>query len=65
MAKSENQFFENQTVSSKIKASIVSEYFPSYCKIIVSKNTVQLINFGGFRQFSFIILSNTQLNLSS
>ncbi len=34
----ENQFFEKQTISSKIKASIVSEYFPSYCKIIVKKN---------------------------
>lgn len=30
-------FFENQTISSKIKASIVSEYFPSYCKIIAKK----------------------------
>lgn len=34
----ENQFFEKQTISSKIKASIVSEYFPSYCKIIARKN---------------------------
>ncbi len=34
----ESQFFEKQTISSKIKASIVSEYFPSYCKIIVKKN---------------------------
>jgi len=33
----ENEFFEKQTISSKIKASIVSEYFPSYCKIIVRK----------------------------
>lgn len=33
----ENDFFEKQTISSKIKASIVSEYFPSYCKIIVKK----------------------------
>ncbi|HRO42763.1 MAG TPA: three-Cys-motif partner protein TcmP [Flavipsychrobacter sp.] len=33
----ENQFFEKQTISSKIKASIVSEYFPSYCKIITRK----------------------------
>jgi three-Cys-motif partner protein len=31
----ESQFFEKQTHSSRIKASIVSEYFPSYCKIIV------------------------------
>ncbi|KAA2224003.1 three-Cys-motif partner protein TcmP [Chryseobacterium sediminis] len=33
----ENHFFENQTISSKIKASIISEYFPSYCSIITSK----------------------------
>ncbi|HXS36741.1 MAG TPA: three-Cys-motif partner protein TcmP [Flavipsychrobacter sp.] len=33
----EKQFFEKQTISSRIKASIVSEYFPSYCKIIVKK----------------------------
>ncbi|RZK10779.1 MAG: three-Cys-motif partner protein TcmP [Flavobacterium sp.] len=33
----ENQFFEKQTISSKIKANIVSDYFPSYCKIIVRK----------------------------
>lgn len=30
----EEDFFENQTLSSWIKANIVSEYFPSYCKII-------------------------------
>lgn len=34
----EKDFFEKQTISSKIKASIVSEYFPSYCKIIVRKH---------------------------
>lgn len=33
----EEQFFEKQTISSRIKASIVSEYFPSYSKIIVRK----------------------------
>lgn len=33
----ENQFFEKQSISSRIKASIVSEYFPSYCKIITRK----------------------------
>jgi three-Cys-motif partner protein len=33
----ESEFFERQTISSKIKANIVSEYFPSYCKIIASK----------------------------
>jgi three-Cys-motif partner protein len=41
----ENQFFEKQTVSSKIKASIVSEYFPSYCKIIVKKNMPKEIRY--------------------
>jgi three-Cys-motif partner protein len=30
----ESVFFEKQTLSSKIKASIVSEYFPSYASII-------------------------------
>jgi three-Cys-motif partner protein len=30
-------FFEEQTASSRIKASIVSDYFPSYCKIITKK----------------------------
>lgn len=30
----DNNFFEKQTPSSKIKASIISEYFPSYCNII-------------------------------
>lgn len=33
----ENFFFETQTISSKIKANIISEYFPSYCNIITSK----------------------------
>ncbi|GAB3634753.1 hypothetical protein GCM10027422_03430 [Hymenobacter arcticus] len=30
-------FFNKQTISSRIKANIVSEYFPDYCKIISSK----------------------------
>ena len=34
----ESQFFEAQTMSSRIKASIVSEYFPKYCKIIISRH---------------------------
>jgi three-Cys-motif partner protein len=34
---SDNNFFEEQTPSSRIKASIISEYFPSYCKIIVKR----------------------------
>lgn len=37
MSVKDNKFFEIQTVSSRIKASIISEYFPSYCKIIISK----------------------------
>lgn len=41
----ENQFFEKQTISSRIKASIVSEYFPSYCKIIVKKHMPQEIRY--------------------
>lgn len=34
----DSEFFEKQTISSKVKASIVSEYFPSYCKIIIRKH---------------------------
>ncbi len=34
---STENFFNNQTPSSKIKAKIISEYFPQYCKIILSK----------------------------
>lgn len=45
MALKENKFFEKQTVSSRIKASIVSEYFPSYCKIIVSKYKPKAVRF--------------------
>lgn len=30
-------FFKNQTPSSRIKANIVAEYFPQYCKIILKK----------------------------
>ncbi len=41
----EDQFFETQTISSRIKASIVSEYFPSYCKIIVKKHQPKEIRY--------------------
>ena len=41
----ENQFFEKQTHSSRIKASIVSDYFPSYCKIIVRKHEPRQLRF--------------------
>ena len=30
-------FFKKQTPSSRIKANIVAEYFPQYCKIILKK----------------------------
>jgi hypothetical protein len=29
-----DDFFKRQTPSSRIKANIVAEYFPKYCKII-------------------------------
>lgn len=35
---SENNFFKKQTDSSRIKASIVSDYFPQYCRIIRRKH---------------------------
>lgn len=35
-------FFEKQTASSKIKAQIVAEYFPQYCKIILKKNQQEI-----------------------
>lgn len=35
---SESNFFKIQTDSSRIKASIVSEYFPQYCRIIGRKH---------------------------
>jgi len=41
----EDKFFEKQTISSKIKASIVSEYFPSYSKIIAKKNKPKAIRY--------------------
>jgi three-Cys-motif partner protein len=41
----ENNFFAQQTISSKIKANIVSEYFPSYCKIIVKGHMPQEIRY--------------------
>lgn len=41
----ENNFFEKQTLSSKVKASIVSEYFPKYCKIIVKNHMPECIGY--------------------
>ena len=40
-----NNFFEKQTLSSRVKASIVSEYFPKYCKIIVKKHMPERIGY--------------------
>ena len=34
----DNHFFEKQTMSSRVKASIVSEYFPKFCNIIINKH---------------------------
>ncbi|MCQ2306391.1 MAG: three-Cys-motif partner protein TcmP [Bacteroidales bacterium] len=42
---STTDFFEKQTLSSKVKASIVSEYFPKYCKIIVKKHMPERIGY--------------------
>jgi three-Cys-motif partner protein len=33
----EEDFFKKQTPSSRIKASIVAEYFPQYCRILLTK----------------------------
>lgn len=41
----ENNFFEAQTASSKIKASIVSEYFPKYCNIIKNRHVPKQIRY--------------------
>lgn len=38
----DNKFFEKQTHSSKIKANIVAEYFPKYCRIILKKPQIQI-----------------------
>lgn len=38
-------FFDEQTISSRVKASIVSEYFPKYCKIITLKHKPQRIGY--------------------
>ena len=41
----DTNFFEKQTLSSKVKASIISEYFPKYCKIIVRKHEPRKIGY--------------------
>ncbi len=37
MTSPEKDFFNEQTPSSRVKASIVSEYFPQYCRILLRK----------------------------
>jgi len=41
----ENDFFEQQTMSSRVKAGIVSDYFPQYCKIIIKRRIPKSIRF--------------------
>ena len=41
----DNNFFEKQTPSSRIKANIIAEYFPSYCKIITIKHKPKAIRY--------------------
>ena len=51
MASNDNlNFFDQQKANSKIKAKIVSEYFPHYCQIIASKHMPE--RFGYFDLFS-------------
>jgi three-Cys-motif partner protein len=35
-------FFSKQTPSSRIKANIVAEYFPQYCKILLKRNQKEI-----------------------
>jgi len=51
MADSKNKdFFKKQTDSSRIKATIISEYFPSYCKIICKRHMPK--QFGYYDMFA-------------
>jgi len=38
----DNDFFKNQTASSRIKANIVANYFPKYCKIILKSKQKEI-----------------------
>lgn len=38
----ENDFFKTQTASSRIKANIVANYFPKYCKIILKSPQTEI-----------------------
>ena len=40
-----SNFFDNQTLSSKVKASIISEYFPQYCNIITRVHIPEYIGY--------------------
>lgn len=40
-----DSFFEKQTLSSRVKASIVSEYFPKYCSIIIKRHVPERIGY--------------------
>ena len=42
----EDDFFKEQTISSEVKANIVSEYFPQYCRILLKKpqNSVRYLD---------------------
>lgn len=44
------KFFKKQTDSSRVKAAIISEYFPQYCKIISRRHVPQ--RFGYFDMFA-------------
>ena len=51
MASNDNiNFFDQQKANSRIKARIVSEYFPHYCQIIASKHMPE--RFGYFDLFA-------------
>lgn len=41
----DNDFFKNQTASSRVKASIVSDYFPQYCRIIRRRHEPEMFRY--------------------
>ncbi len=41
----EKDFFKKQTDSSRVKASIVSEYFPQYCRILRNKHEPEMFRY--------------------
>lgn len=50
MATDNKDFFKQQTDSSRVKATIISEYFPSYCKIIGKRHVPK--KFGYYDMFA-------------